>query len=237
MGKEIVSWQEALKAQAEKAKTQVSKLTQSTATILSFKHGKLRVGSEDMDNPLEVVILSLRGERAWYEDDYDPDNPTPPSCYSFDGVTPHPEAADPQADACPGCPWNEFGTKGKGKACKEGGRLALAVVTEDGGLEDETLQAKTSVSNTKTLRSYIERLSGPAFMYSTFIENRPDPKTQYRLAFRAGKKLQLTETRGPILAERVEEAERLLAQPYPKPDDKPAKSAKPTRGGVKRSKF
>lgn len=235
MGKEIMSWQEALKAQAEKAKSQVAKLTQSTATALSFKHGNLRVGGEDLSNPIEVVILALRGERTWFEDDYDPDNPSPPSCYSFDGETPHPESADPQSKACKDCPWNEFGTKGRGKACKEGGRLALAIVTEEGGLEDDTLQARTSVNNTKTLRSYAERLTGPVFMYSTFITNQPDPKTQYRLAFRTGKKLVLNETSGPALAERVEEAERLLAQPYQKPEGQP--KPKPKAGGVRRSKF
>ena len=238
MGKEIMSWQEALKAHAEQAKARVQKLTATTATMLSFKNGKLRVGGEDMDNPLEVIILALRGERAYYDTDYDAENASSPTCYSFDGDRPHPDADEPQGETCAACPWNEFGTKGKGKACKEGSRMALILADQLGDLETaDVLQAKTSVNNTKYLRSYAERLGAPLFLFTTAIKNEVDPKTQYRLSFRSVDKLVLNDKLGPALSAKVEEAERLLAVPYPKSEDRPAKPAPKARGGVRRSKF
>jgi hypothetical protein len=235
MGKEIMSWQEALKAHAEQAKQRVQKLTASTSTMLSFKHGKLRIGGEDLDNPIEVVVLALRGERNYFETEYDPDTPGSPDCYSYDGETPHPEAASPQAERCASCQWNEFGTKGRGKACKEGGRMALVFADQLNADLDvvDILQAKTSVNNTKYLRSYTERLAGPLFLFTTLISNEPDPKTQYRLSFRTGSKIVLDNTLGPLLLAKVEEAERLLATPYPQQEAKPAKP----KGGVRRSRF
>jgi hypothetical protein len=97
----------------------------------------------------------------------------------------------------------------------------------------DILQAKTSVNNTKYLRSYTERLAGPLFLFTTLISNEPDPKTQYRLSFRTGSKIVLDNTLGPLLLAKVEEAERLLATPYPQQEAKPAKP----KGGVRRSRF
>jgi hypothetical protein len=50
-------------------------------------------------------------------------------------------------------------------------------------------------------------------------------------------KLVLNDKLGPALSTKVEEAERLLAVPYPKSEDRPAKPAPKARGGVRRSKF
>lgn len=56
-----------------------------------------------------------------------------PTCYSNDGVAPSAEAAEPQAKKCALCPHNQFGsrvnddgTAGKGKACADQPRLAVA---------------------------------------------------------------------------------------------------------------
>lgn len=56
-----------------------------------------------------------------------------PTCYSNDGIAPSAEAAEPQAKKCALCPHNQFGsrvnddgTAGKGKACADQPRLAVA---------------------------------------------------------------------------------------------------------------
>jgi hypothetical protein len=234
-----MDWREALKQHAEMTKARINKLNQSTATMLSFRGGRFSVGGEELENPLEAVVLAVRLERSYYDSPYNPDVQTPPTCYSFDGERPHAETEDPQHETCRGCPWDEFGTSGRGKACKEGARVALILADSLSDIESaDILQAKTSVLNTQTLRSYADRLPGPLFLFTTAIKNEQDPKTQYHLTFRMVEKLMLDDASGGALARKVEEAERLLNVPFPKAEDKPAPKAPPAkRGGVRRSKF
>lgn len=57
-----------------------------------------------------------------------------PDCYSYDGVAPSPNAANPQAKKCALCPHNQWGSRvgdgdgvgeGKGKACQDNARIAI----------------------------------------------------------------------------------------------------------------
>lgn len=58
-----------------------------------------------------------------------------PDCYSYDGVAPSPNAANPQAKKCAVCPHNQWGSRvgdgdgvgeGKGKACQDNARIAIS---------------------------------------------------------------------------------------------------------------
>ena len=64
------------------------------------------VPTEDGPDPrryLDAVVLHQHAVRQRYENAYDPNNPTPPSCVSYDGIT---GEGDP-GGACARCPFNK----------------------------------------------------------------------------------------------------------------------------------
>lgn len=90
-------------------------------------------------NQMCVIIGAWCLENVYYEEAFDADNRTPPTCFAFcknpdekDEMAP-PEIVDKedvftrQSDQCEGCPQNEWGSaaKGRGKACSNRRRLAL----------------------------------------------------------------------------------------------------------------
>lgn len=81
--------------------------------------------------PMRAVILDFKSFNSYFEGQYNPNNPQKPACYAVGDLatlTPSAKAPNRQADACAGCPMNQWGTApggGKGKACKNQYKLAL----------------------------------------------------------------------------------------------------------------
>lgn len=96
----------------------------------------------DGDGPrgsIEVVILKASTviSKVWYEKGYEEGSKAAPDCFSANGVTPDPTSAKKQANVCATCPRNAFGsaikqdgTPGKGKACSDAKRLAVAPLAD-----------------------------------------------------------------------------------------------------------
>jgi hypothetical protein len=82
---------------------------------------------------LDVVILDFVYFNAYYENGFVKGVVESPVCFSLSadpkGAAPSAKSPDPQCDGCDGCPQNQFGTKGKGKACKN--RVRIAVLPAD----------------------------------------------------------------------------------------------------------
>jgi hypothetical protein len=78
---------------------------------------------------IDVVIVDFMATNTFYEGKFDPKNITPPTCFALGQVpttmVPSDNAPIKQSDTCSGCPMNQFGSDGDGKACKNGRRLAL----------------------------------------------------------------------------------------------------------------
>lgn len=93
--------------------------------------------------PMHAVILDFVNLNRWYSKPYDANNPVPPDCFAIavdiPDLAPHENSKSPQAEACDGCPKNEFGSAavGRGKACRNAIRLAVVTVDNDGANEDE----------------------------------------------------------------------------------------------------
>lgn len=90
--------------------------------------------------PLEAVILDSRFLNTFYTADYNPNDIKPPACFALakerDDMAPHADAPEPQSAECESCPMNAWGSSpkgGKGKACRNMIRLAVAPsdATED----------------------------------------------------------------------------------------------------------
>jgi hypothetical protein len=89
-------------------------------------------------NQMIVIVAAWCLENVYYEEAFDPDNRTPPTCFAFckdpelkNEMGPNPEhmadpAFSPQSPTCHDCPQNQWGSaaKGRGKACGNRRRLA-----------------------------------------------------------------------------------------------------------------
>jgi len=117
---------------------------------ISFRGGRFRelVGGEQVNvnssGSLNVVILdAAKVSRSYYAGTYDPENPTPPTCWSADTQTPAPDvpAEQRQASRCGDCPMNVRGSgQGDTRACRYAQRIAVAIE----GQYDKVYQAQLS---------------------------------------------------------------------------------------------
>lgn len=83
------------------------------------------------DNQMNVVIIAAAPlARNYFEGEYDPDSPAPPTCWSADTNVPHPDVPeeDRQSDRCATCPQNVKGSgQGKSRACRFNQRTVVAI--------------------------------------------------------------------------------------------------------------
>lgn len=244
MGKQIVSYEDKLREFAD----EYADLEKSMSQFITTRGGVLAFGEDELPgNQLVCVVLDFVRENAYYIDEFDPEVMVPPTCFAFgrskedmapDEMSDHPWF-EPQNEQCLGCEYAEFGSapRGRGKACGERRRLALipaGYVEKEGrgwgySLFDkkEDFQKSeiaflklppTSVKNWQNfVRHVAKQHSMPPFGVITHISIEADPKTQYKICFDMLELLDrdLYET---ILA-RHEEAEEVIAMPYPPPDE------------------
>ena len=111
----------------------------------------------------EGIILDFNKINSYWANSFDETGGgTPPDCFSLDGVRPSMLSADLQANACPDCPKNIFGSErnkkgepGRGKACKNLKRVHI--ITNSNQLLPFRLTLPPS--NIKALDKYISDLA------------------------------------------------------------------------------
>lgn len=233
------SWRERAAKQLEKGRGTLAKLPTEGGNFLSFRNGILSLGGQTLPSPMPVVILDYGYERSYYSKPFQADVQAVPDCYSYDGVGPHPEAKTPQSDTCKGCRFDEFGSAGKGKACKEGVRLVLmhadSLASAEAVATGAIVQARLSVLNSKTFRSFASMMEARGqVLWQDVISMhvQPDPKSQYAVSWHP-EGVAIEDDVLDALSARVAEAEAMLEAPYPDLDDAPVQ----TTGSAKRRKF
>lgn len=136
-GKALTSWKERAAARAKAREANIPSVDSSS---ISTRGGVLSWGGVPQQEPMPVVVLDECVEHAYYEGEFDPNSIDSPVCFAIsetasrtekvlgDGLAPHPDSPKPQNATCRGCWANEFGsaTKGRGKACGNRRRLAVA---------------------------------------------------------------------------------------------------------------
>ncbi len=92
-------------------------------------------GEEDPASSIEVVIVRANPNRSkvYYATGYQEGEALKPTCYSNSGVEPEADSQEPQAKKCAVCVHNQWGSRvtdngGKGKACSDSRRLAVATL-------------------------------------------------------------------------------------------------------------
>jgi hypothetical protein len=82
---------------------------------------------------IEVVIVKANKAKSkvFYANGYDPAAESKkPDCFSNDGVRPDSGSENPQSKVCGTCQHNVWGAKGKGKACQDSVRVAVAPASQ-----------------------------------------------------------------------------------------------------------
>lgn len=84
---------------------------------------------------LEVVIVDFLSSNLFYDRPFDRDNPISPACFAINTepnlLVPSESSPSRQSDTCRLCPNNQYGSAGKGKACKNTRLLAVAPIADE----------------------------------------------------------------------------------------------------------
>lgn len=95
----------------------------------------------------EGIIIDQQATNSYWPEKIEPGQPAkPPMCYSMDSIVPDLGSEIAQSKKCKQCPMNQFGSDGKGKACKNMKRLHILM---DGSVLPRRLTvAPTSIIST-----------------------------------------------------------------------------------------
>ena len=156
----IVSIRDALKAQASSLSARVQAPTGAAIRVTQDKQFLLPDGTKT-PGPLELVIVDFTSKNMFYEGAYDPKNISPPACFSIGNdiktMAPSKNAPAAQSGDCAGCPMNQFGSAGDGKACKN--CRVLAVLPPDADADTPMWILSTSPTANKGFDGYVGQVA------------------------------------------------------------------------------
>lgn len=236
-GGAVTNWEDEMAREAAVA----AKMEQNSGggQFFSVKSGRLSFADAPIPNDqMAVIILDSMMENVFYEADYDPDSPASPVCFAFgraeEEMVPHDvvfENGTAQSPQCKTCQWNEWGSadKGRGKACKNGRRLAMigaGSLDKDGVFTlDEDPESFSSgvvgylrvpVTSVKGYATYVNQVANvlkrPPYGVITKVRVVPDSKTQLRVIFEV--LCRVPDDLMQIVMTRAKEAKATIGFPY-----------------------
>jgi hypothetical protein len=186
-----------LQEEADKLARKIAAPSGDKITVTRRKTFKLPNGIEGPT--LRVVVLDFVSYNAFYDRAFSDDEKSPPACFALGDdprqLKPSDNSPDKQSDDCADCPNNQFGSRGKGKAC--GNHRLLAVVEPGDNPEAPIYLLKTSPTAVKNWDSYAsgvasrfgmspigvttEVLFDPAKDYPTLMFGNPLPNPDVKL--------------------------------------------------------
>lgn len=154
--------------------------------LLRTKKFRLPDGTEH-PGPMNVVVVDFVSVNKFFDRPYKDGEIVPPACFSINlaptGMVPSANSPDKQSEACDGCPNNEFGSKGDGKAC--GNHRLLAIVAGLGDLASDPKAPmwllEVSPTGLKHFDAYAERVrtQNGRPLYGVVTEIFFDPSSEY----------------------------------------------------------
>ena len=244
-GKQIVSMKALTKRFSADVQNATARLNKPVGNTIGIRNSKFTYKQELIGRSMIAIAIDFVHAQTWYEDAYDPDNPSPPSCHalSVDGEEMQPLKASPliQADFCDGCPLDAWGTAdiGRGKACAQ--QYKIAVVAAGPG---ETLAncemailtlPPTSMKNwekyVKDLGKGEERPPYGVYTRFSFVEEEEWPILEFELD-----QLITDVSEANAILGRLDEARELLMTPpdFSGFDDAPARKKKSKKKAKKK---
>ncbi len=116
-----------------------------------------------MPTPIDVCIVDINDNisKCWFGVDYDPRNPSPPVCWSDNGIGPSKQAAEPQSATCAACPNNKWGSKisqlgSEVKECPDHQKVVLIVP----GMPGMKFLLRIPGGSFKSWKQYLARFEG-----------------------------------------------------------------------------
>jgi hypothetical protein len=161
----------------------------SRIQVTQDKHFKVPNGDAQTDKVATVrgIIVDFSTRKAYYEADFDRDNPAPPNCFAIgftqhDNLLPDPASPDPQHDICRGCQHNSFtqlpNGKWQAKGCKDTYRLAL--ISPDGSGDAKLMTLDVSATSVREFDKYVRGLANMGKApYQVITEFSFDPAKEY----------------------------------------------------------
>jgi len=131
---------------------------------------------KDPDSPATAIeVVLLKGNKGvskvYYAKGYqEGTEDQKPDCYSNEGVKPEDNSKNPQSKQCSTCAHNQWGSKigdngGKGKACQDSKRLAIAAA----GLINDPYLLRVPPASIKALSEYAAALQKRNLHYSQVV--------------------------------------------------------------------
>jgi len=227
---------------------------------LSTKARRFTFDGENLGKTIKAVIIDFAYLNTYYGKKFDEDKPNIPVCFAIDAeedeIAPHENVKTPKADACDGCPMNEWGSgRGRAKACQQRRRLALIHEDDLEDIENANVAflelAPTSVKHwSKFVKECSDKLNRP--YYTVVVELSFDSEEDYPVVlFDIDEKISDKEVVSAIKEKREEVRDELLT-PFDDTaeedededdDDKPRKGkkskdkkAKPAKGKKSKSR-
>jgi len=101
----------------------------TSARIRPIAKEGFKLPDESILEELEGIVVDIRYINALYVKPFKRGEIETPGCWvvspDANNMAPDEKSTKPRAESCNGCPLNEFGSKGNGKACKNTVRLAI----------------------------------------------------------------------------------------------------------------
>lgn len=157
---------------AAEAQAMINKAGSLSGDVIKVKNKKFVLPDGRESDTFAAVIVDFINVNEFYEGRYDPKVIKPPVCAAKGSdpraMVPFPESPKAQADSCTECPNNQFGSDGKGKACKNG--MWLSVVPSD-DLTAEPLIVKLAPTSTTPFRRYLTLLASTGRPHFSVVTN------------------------------------------------------------------
>ena len=124
---------------------------------------------EEAATSLELVLLKANKNlsKVWYAKVWEEGDNASPDCSSEEGVKPDSSIESPQAKTCAVCPKNAWGSgkEGKGKACQDSRRIAVAAPDQ----LNEPMLLRVPPASLKPLAEYGKTLSNRGVPYAAVV--------------------------------------------------------------------
>ena len=111
--------------------------------------------------PLNCIVLDYINTNSYYDTPYNATDIKPPACWAvgriLEEMRPDDSIENPVNGQCAGCPNNEFGSAGRGKACTN--NVQLAIVPEEFNEDSDILTLKISPTGITPWSTYVRSLA------------------------------------------------------------------------------
>lgn len=116
---------------------------------------------------VHIVRANPNNSKVFYREGYEEGSDAPPDCFSHDGIKPDSLVKEPECKTCAACPHNVWGSgkEGKGRACADSRRLAVAPE----GNPDKVMLLRVPAASIKNLGDFGSNVDKKGVPYQAVI--------------------------------------------------------------------